>query len=76
MKLIRDDLAESTELYDLLRDPGERNDLAAERPGEVARLLARLDARLPDRSTRPGAGSVPLERELEEALRSLGYLEP
>jgi arylsulfatase A len=31
------------ELYELDRDPGERHDIAAERPGEAARLRKRLD---------------------------------
>ncbi|HQY63845.1 MAG: sulfatase [Myxococcales bacterium] len=31
-------------LFDLAKDPGERHDLARERPGDVAELRARLDA--------------------------------
>ncbi len=34
----------SPQLYDIVADPTERHDLASERPGDVARLLAELEA--------------------------------
>ena len=61
-----------TELYDLVADPDESHDLAAERPGLVAELEAELEARL--------AGSIlDADAELDmtqtnlEAMRALGY---
>jgi choline-sulfatase len=61
------------ELYDLAADPQERRNLASERPADVARLralLERLDRAAPER----GAQAVARDAEVEEALRSLGYL--
>ena len=40
-------------LYDLAADPGETTDLAAERPGDVARLQAQLDAILERQGAQP-----------------------
>ena len=37
-----DEYPERRELYDLTRDPGEQNDLSAERPEVIAELDARL----------------------------------
>lgn len=73
------DFADSaTQLYDLAADPGERVDLAAERPQEVAELRARLIAELRrlrrERPTlRQAEGELFGPRE-RETLRSLGYL--
>ncbi len=66
-------------LYDLAADPGERRDLAAERPEVVARLGARLDAlegearalakrlpALPARRVRPN---------MRERLKAAGYVD-
>ena len=57
------------ELYDLHADPGEANNLASERPEEVARLQALLGS----------MGSLDTRRadetsEVRERLRSLGYV--
>ncbi|MDJ0849934.1 MAG: sulfatase [Myxococcota bacterium] len=62
------------ELYRLDRDPHEQNDVAAEGPGDVARLaelLPRLDA------TRPEATGRETELPVDEIerLRALGYTE-
>jgi arylsulfatase A-like enzyme len=76
-KLIRDDESRRIELYDLDADPGERRNLAEERPELRDRLLRELDARL-ERAAR-AAVAVP-ERHLAEeevkALRELGYIDP
>ncbi len=62
------------ELYDLEQDPGERIDLAAERPGHLASLRADLASALERMA--PGGDSAHAARltpEQEERLRSLGY---
>lgn len=46
LKLIRFDEDDSVRLFDLEADPGERDDLAARRPADVARLRTRLDRHL------------------------------
>ncbi|MBW2279304.1 MAG: sulfatase [Deltaproteobacteria bacterium] len=66
-------------LFDLAADPGETRDVSDTHPGERERLSAALDAWL---ATIPSdAGGVRTEtdperaRELEEQLRSLGYVD-
>jgi tetratricopeptide (TPR) repeat protein len=68
-KLIR---APRPELFNLADDPAEKNDLAARQPRRVRDLDAELE-----KLARPGdrpAETVPADRELEDRLRSLGYL--
>ncbi len=71
-KLIVDELADRVQLFDLARDPGERNDLAAHRPDLVRELSSELDELLSR-----GPDSAPETRELDaeelEELRGLGY---
>jgi arylsulfatase A-like enzyme len=63
------------ELYDLQRDPGERHDLAAERPELSQRLAGTLMAfRARREATRSPPSAPPLSEEDREALRALGYL--
>ncbi len=66
------------ELYDLTRDPGEQNDLAAERPEAVAELDARLRTLL---ELLADPAEFDLERDVEgldpdlrERLEALGYV--
>jgi len=54
-KLIRFHGAKGTELYHLGDDPGERKNLAAERPEVVARLAARLDEFMAETKALPSA---------------------
>ena len=61
------------ELYDLLADPGETSDLAAENTAVVAELSAELDRWLALR--RDTAESPELSPELREELEALGYLQ-
>ncbi len=63
-----------TELYDLEQDPGERVNLAAERPADVERLRARLSAVLA-RGLQDEPGEWELSEENQAALRELGYVE-
>jgi arylsulfatase A-like enzyme len=78
-KLIRDSVAESTELYDLSRDEGELDDLANLQPEIVARmgaLLTRWQRGLEIQKQRIHASAPPkLTPEEKERLRGLGYVE-
>jgi hypothetical protein len=62
-------------LYDLRDDPRERIDLLARRPRLAARMRRALETHFA--SVEPGAPPevVPIDAELEEALRALGYLQ-
>jgi arylsulfatase A-like enzyme len=66
------------ELYDLVADPDERTNLAAERSEELAsfqgRLRSFIDGARAQRSTRPGQ-QIELDEELLERLRALGYVD-
>jgi arylsulfatase A-like enzyme/thioredoxin-like negative regulator of GroEL len=59
------------ELYDVVADPAETHDLAAERPQDVARLAGLLDAL---GATPPGAASEALDPATVEQLAALGYV--
>jgi arylsulfatase A-like enzyme len=69
-------------LFDLARDPTEARNLAAERPAEVKRLSAELEAArvqlgLPKLSEIGGRTSAPapqLDPATQQRLRDLGYL--
>lgn len=64
--------APQPELYDLLADPGESRDLAAERPELVRELSAELDALL--RSMRRyGSAAAQLGEGMSGGLAALGY---
>ncbi len=63
-------------LFDLARDPAERNDLSAERPADLARLRSLHEAHARDGATiRQDLGTTTeeLDPETIERLRSLGY---
>jgi arylsulfatase A-like enzyme len=74
--------AENHQLYDVAADPGETRDLAAERPADLARLVAAATAWKESEERRLGrferhpdeGGAVTLTPEEEERLRALGYL--
>jgi len=70
------------QLFDLAADPGERHDLAAERPEELARLRALLDAqtaaaarlrRQIDALEQPGRAAMTEEERAR--LKALGYVD-
>jgi len=61
------------ELYDVPRDPGQRRDLAHQRPRAARSLLHDLMAFNPRPVAAPA--SAPLDSELEASLRALGYLQ-
>jgi len=60
------------ELYDVDKDPGEANNLAAAQPEELARLSARLDAQ--KGAADPLAGRAATDPETAGRLRALGYV--
>ncbi len=62
------------ELYDLKADPGETTNLYAARPEVAGPLRARLLALLASDPGRDDRDNPPLPPELEESLRSLGYV--
>jgi arylsulfatase A-like enzyme len=60
------------ELYDVLADPTEQKNLAEERPGECAELLARIAAYLASR--RMVEPDVIIDEAVRQELKGLGYL--
>jgi arylsulfatase A-like enzyme len=60
------------ELYDLSRDPGERENLAAREPAKVAELAKLLERRFAGLRNRVRDQKVP--EELKKELNSLGYV--
>jgi hypothetical protein len=68
-----------SELYDLAKDPMETKNLAPELPGEVERLSRELiewEKQLPANRIEGARGhETKIDRETEEKLRSLGYIQ-
>lgn len=67
-------------LFDLVVDPGERQDLAPRHPDRVKRLRGELDAwvgalGLPARDAAVTATAPPIDPAAQERLRALGYVE-
>jgi arylsulfatase A-like enzyme len=76
-KVVVDEAARRARLFDLARDPGERADLARERP-EKLRELVRVGLELLERAPPRDPAAVSdeaLSAETIENLRSLGYLQ-
>jgi arylsulfatase A-like enzyme len=65
----------STELYHVVTDPAERNDLAAERPDEMRRLGQMLDGWLESFEQAEASGSVDMAAGTKRRLEDLGYLQ-
>jgi arylsulfatase A-like enzyme len=72
-KLIASELAEFDELYDVRADPGEKVNLAASRPQELAQLRSQLAAYDTDAATVPTPAPVEMDPATRERLRALGY---
>ncbi len=70
-------IREGLEVFDLIEDPGETNDLSTRdstRTSDLAKLLAEATARASSGSMTASARDEELSAEEEERLRSLGYI--
>jgi len=75
-KLIRDEESGRIELYDIVADPDELEDLSKHRPGRVTELLVVLDQTIVWAARGSiAADEVTLTDEQREQLRSLGYVD-
>jgi len=74
-KLILDPRSGRLQLYDLVADPLEKQDLAEEKLAVAQGLESRLLERLAGLEARPTDPADVLSAELEEELRALGYLD-
>jgi arylsulfatase A-like enzyme len=75
-KLIKDFREQTYELYDLERDPGERENLASLRPELLQEMIAALDRTQSADTTPPADGeNAALDPNDAEMLRKLGYID-
>jgi arylsulfatase A-like enzyme/Flp pilus assembly protein TadD len=58
------------ELYDLVADPGEKTNLAEQRPDDVARLVKLLE----EKDAKPPGAGIELDAETVSQLAALGYV--
>lgn len=75
LKLIQDFKYTTSEVYDLLEDPGERQNLVDSADPDLMRIIRQM--RRDVRALREASvgGAVELDPELREQLRSLGYIQ-
>jgi len=66
---------ETWELYDLSRDPAQKNDLYRGNTPEVSELVEQLSELMKDHDLELQPGSVELDERTIQELRKLGYLE-
>jgi hypothetical protein len=64
----------SEELYDLVPDPSELDDVHAGNPDRVRALRAELETRLSKAGPQRAPDAVEVEEEDRQRLRDLGYL--
>jgi arylsulfatase A-like enzyme len=75
-KLIKDFREQSYELYDLERDPGEREDLAASRPELLREMIIALNRTQDVEAADPvDDGNATLDPKDAEMLLNLGYID-
>ena len=65
----------STELYQVVDDPGEVRDLASDRPEKVSELESELDAWLDSFNHAEATGDADMSNETRDRLEDLGYLQ-
>ncbi len=73
-KYVVGEAEQTRELYDLVRDPLEADNVVARRPEEAAHLDRRI-AEWRRRYERPDPTRAPLSEDSRERLRALGYVE-
>jgi arylsulfatase A-like enzyme len=73
-KLIENSQNGSMQLFDLTNDPGERIDLAAERPDLAAELDGLLEGFALANDRDEGSGAPAIDSATRERLRALGYV--
>ena len=72
----RDRFDTAAQLYDVAADPGERTNLAAAGAGDAASTNRLADAEATPRpGSLPKASDQPVDADLEQQLRALGYVE-
>jgi arylsulfatase A-like enzyme len=74
-KLIKDFQAKTYELYDLERDPGERENLASLRPELLREMLVTLNRTRESAAGDSDDGGATLDPKDAELLRNLGYID-
>ncbi len=62
------------ELYNVRKDPGELDNVAAENPQLVKQLRSKLGALIAEPPLRLSSGTVPIDAATREQLQALGYL--
>ncbi|MFT4977964.1 MAG: arylsulfatase A-like enzyme, partial [Myxococcota bacterium] len=65
----------SEQLYDLISDPGEQNNLAAEQPQIAASLRAKVEGEVRSAKIAELLQQTETDASTQEALRALGYIE-
>ena len=79
MKCISADRGRQAELYDLRKDPGEQESLAAKQPLQLRKMLDMLSAWQQEQTVHSinvrgrKQGKVKIDAEMRERLRALGY---
>jgi arylsulfatase A-like enzyme len=61
-------------LFDVVRDPGERRDLAQQEPQRMRDLMEQLEGLLGDRPDGRYRGEIEIDDQLRRVLEELGYL--
>lgn len=74
-KLVHDLDTGRSRLFDVVSDPGERDDLAAREPERTDALARRLLERVARTEGADPHGAARLSKEVQERLRAVGYLE-
>ena len=74
-KLVLDLDTGRSRLFDVVADPGERTDLAAQRPDRADALVRRLREYVARTEGADAHGAAKLSREVQDRLRAVGYLE-